>query len=601
MQQDNNLQITSVEKTNHSTRDKGNILRTIGIVAAVMSLTAVIAVLVMRSPFARYRMAEASLMRGEFAEAREAFRALGDYQNAAHYITYLDALVFAQQGNDRKALELYKSIAEFCDVDKEIAEISCRIASQLSQAGKLQEACELLTGLSNSSEAAQLLEQLLQQRYEKAAHYMEIGLFDTAAEEFLALGDFRDCDQLAEECRRLSTVNTVYEDGWRMYAQGQWLNAYRTLSGIRAENYKDTQQMLEEMAATAEEMVYYYAEQNERVQLLAALRLMDESDPEASAALRQELVPEEHFTADRSYYEHDLAVLSSCTPDTTVREYAATLLYMALNGETERTLVSTGGELDKAGTLGNCFTAVNYIYSILPEYRLLYDFDFAMQGKSSVTITQSYRERFFPQESADYYIEVKENFSEEALRQLTEAGLLGKSMSYRQRAEVIAAWLSFYLIYDDALEIFIPGVAIESATGVCSAYALLYHHMCNLAGVPTYTQNGDAGESHVWVIHTDETGKIYYTDPTWADAWELDFTEDTEKPTVAQFVEQYLENTLTDSVRVYKLHGVGDSDTISKEYVWAAYLWGSHTANYKAADIIDMYRNTTGKILGNIA
>ena len=595
MQQNENLQTTSVEKTSRIAQEKGNILRAICIAAAVVILVAMIAVLVMRSPFARYRMAEAMLMRGEFAEAREEFSALGDYQNAEHYITYLDALDFARQGNDREALELYKSIAEFCDVDKENAEVSCRIASELSEAGKLQEACELLTGLSNSCEAAQLLEQLLQQRYEKAAHYMEIGLFDTAAEEFLALGDFRDSDQLAEECQRLSTVKTVYEDGWRMYAQGEWLNAYRTLSGIREENYKDTQQMLEDMAATAEEMVFYYAEQDERMRLLAALRLMDESDPEVSAALRQELVPEEHFTADRSYYELSLDVLSSCTPDTSAYEYAATLLYMALNGETERTLVSTGGELDKANTLGNCFTAVNYIYSILPEYYLLYDFDFAMQGKSSVTITQSYRGKFIPQESVDYYTEVKENFSEESLRQLTEAGLLGKSMSYRQRAEVISAWLSFYLTYDHALEIFIPGDAIESATGVCSAYALLYHHMCNLAGVPTYTQGGYAGESHVWVIHTDETGKIYYTDPTWADTWEMDFTEDTEKPTVAQFVEQYLENTLTESVRIYKLHGIGDSDKIRKEYLWSAYLWGSHTADYKAADIVDMYRKATGR------
>ena len=528
-----------------------------GTVLAVAIALAVTATLVLRSPAVRYGKAEAMLEQGEYAEAYQMLEKLGDYKDTQKILLYLDA-------------------------------------RELLTRETWQDAKELLALLGDYRDAPVLLEQL--QRYEQACSYMTIKRYESAAEQFLSLGEFLDAAEKAERSQRLVVVNTEYKDGWMKFQTGEWLEAYRILFSIAGEEYEDTMEILDEITTTAEERIRYYAEQGERIKMLAFLCLMDEIDAGKSAALRQELVAAETFEADFSYYQLDPTPLTSCSSDTQAEEFVPTLVYMLLNGVTKITLPSDS-ELDKAAVLEQSFRAHNLVFNIIPRYASLYSFNITAEG-NSIEIELSYDQRF-SEERRNQLVEVYETFCEESLCELTEAGLLSASMSRKEKAIVISEWIGFYLTYDDMLEIHAAGEAVEKASGVCSAYAMLYHRMCNLAGIPTYAQGGTAysasgSEGHIWLIHADEDGKIFYADPTWADSWEDDFSADAEKPTVAQFAGRYLERCLTSAVKEYKHNSVsaGQGNSV---YLWSSYLWSSHVAGRTAKEIVAAHQRLLGE------
>lgn len=530
------------------------------VAAAAVIITAVI----LRSPPVRYSAAEAMLRQEEYAEALQAFEALGDYRDAA-----------------LKAEEA-ESALRYLD------------AKTLMEQDQWDDARAILDTLGSYRDTETLLKQM--QQYDQAMVYMSLALYEDAAEEFRALGDFRNAGQQAEECDRLAAVKMTYEDGVWEYRNGKWLDAYRTLSSVREEAYGETLSILDEIAAAAEELIPLYAEQGERGKLLAFLRLMDEIDAARGAALRQELAPAETIEEDWSYFQFDPVCLTSCSPDTDGDAYAATMLYMILNGETEHTLVSDS-PLDKAETLGNFYLGQNILGDVIPGYGLVYKMKAAVQ-ENSVRITMEYREEYSEEEFGQI-VETFETFCEDSLRELAATGLISASMTRRQKAELISEWIGFYLTYDKMTEIYLAGVAVENAKGVCSAYASLYHRICNLAGVPTYGQGGMAYDPvsygpHIWLIHVDEAGDIFYADPTWADPWDLDFSKDEEKPTVEQFAQRYLERCMEDAVRKYK--NPSAADTKDQRYFWSKNLWfNTHEAGRQAEEVIASHRYLQGE------
>lgn len=528
---------------------------------AALIVVVIVAVIALPQPI-RYSQAAQMLERGEYDAARQAFAELGDYADAAARtaeaekgLIYLDAQELLEQGERKAARAILEQIADF-------------------------------------EAAAQLLEQIkCEMAYDQAAAYMSKKNYLEAAEQFRALRDFRDAAQKAQECQTLGEVKEAYDEGHALYEKGQWLEAYRTLAGIRDAQYEDTQTLLEEIITVTEERARLYAQQGGRGKLIAFLQLAGEIDATAGSALRQGLIGAETFEVDLAYFQFDPACLTACSTDTTSDEYTATMLYMLQSGEKQLTLMASSG-LDKGTALAQFYTAQNNLGEVLLGYMSVYDIKVSVQG-NAMEITVDYAEGYSGERVAQL-TEIYESFCEQSVRELAEAGLLSSAMSRRERAEIIGEWVCFYLTYDEMKEIQNAGIAVEQAKGVCTTYAALYHRMCNLAGVPTYGQRGSAGERHIWLVHVDETGKIFYADPTWADQWEDDFTTVEEKPTVANFVEKYLQKCMEGAVREYRYSNYIDNAGRG-EYLWASALWSTHTADRPAEEIIAAH----GKLLGN--
>ena len=553
------------------------------------------------SPVGRYGIGNALLERGNFAGAHKIFASLGDYKDAEAMVSeaekgfvYLDAQALMDGGEYRDALALYESLGNFRDTGDKLREAKYRLAAELLEQGEREEARDLFAGIGSYRDAEKLAEELrCQLEYEKADTFLRAKKYEAAEERFRLLGDYRDAAEKAEECRRILEVTETYREGTRLYQDGKWLAAYRTLSTIREEDHEDTVTMLEEIESVAAERARHYAAEGNRGKMMAFLQLVEEIDAETGAALRQELAPAETFRKDQSYYMFDLAEPSYCAPDTTAADFLADLLYMLIYGKTELTIMSNS-QLDKATTLGEFYTAENLLSEILPGYGSIYNASVVFWG-NGLEVDMDH-EQEYNEHQRNVHLKTYKEFCEKSVRELTEAGLLSRSVSYREQAEIISEWIGFYLTYDDTLVIHNAGVAVEEAKGVCEAYAALYHRMCNLAGIPTYGQLGEAGEAHIWVIHVDEEGNIFYADPTWADSWDIDFTGDQERPVVADFVEQYLERCMIGGVMEYRYPNYRDgAGQITRRYLWSNTLWSTHTEDRLPEEIIDIHEKLLGK------
>ena len=64
---------------------------------------------------AAYENAKSLLEAGSIAEAQEAFRALGHYEDSAYYFYYTSARLYEQQGNTVAAIAIYNLTPEFLD------------------------------------------------------------------------------------------------------------------------------------------------------------------------------------------------------------------------------------------------------------------------------------------------------------------------------------------------------------------------------------------------------------------------------------------------------------------------------------------------------
>lgn len=564
--------------------------------AAVIAIGAIFGV-----PAVRYHSAVVDLAQGEFARANKTFKALGDYKDAQDQLretekgfVYLEADALLQQGQYEKALAIFETLGDFYDTPERIREVTYLLAVKRMGEEDWKTAQDFLARIEDYRDAAALLEQIAnEQSYKQAWAYMVTEKYETAEEKYRELGDFRDAAEKAEECRRLGEAKKAYEEGSWQYKDGKWLAAYRTLSAIRDMDYEDTGEILEEISSVAEEKTRHYAERGDRGKMLAFLQLAEEIDREKGAALRQELAPVETFEKDMSYYLFDLKEKRSCSPDTQAEEYLAVLLYMITYGKTTLTLMSNS-KLDKDTALEQVFTAENILSEIMPGYGSVYNFGVTV-WENGVELELDY-DKEISEHQRNLHIATYKSFCEESLKALTETGLISSSMSFRKRAEIISEWIGFYLTYDLTLEIHDAGVAVEEAKGVCESYAVLYHRMCNLAGIPTYGQTGNAGERHIWLVHVDEEGKIFYADPTWADPWDIDFSREEERPTVEDFAEQYLERCMIGAVAEHRYANYTDgAGQNTKRYFWSGTLWSTHRADRPAEDIIAVHQKLLGK------
>ena len=471
-----------------------------------------------------------------------------------------------------------------------------RTAVALLEQGELGEAGALLEQLGDYRDSGTLLQNIpYDSQYARAMENFANEDYLAAAADFRTLGNYKDAREKLSECRALFLAKAAYTEGMDRYKDGEWADAYRVLTPFCDAGYRDTAELLSKIRTNSENYLRHYAKNGDSRRALAFLMLLDEIDPDAGSALREEFFPAAAFEPDQSFFYLDTAHKTSFTANTPEEEFASVVLYMMLHGQMGLSMMSNK-PVTRSTLEAKAFRGANLAQEMLPGYGSVYN-PSVIIGDNYVRYTLTH-EQELSEHQRTMNIKTFKAFCEDSVRQLTEMGLLTDAMTRREKADVIINWVGFYLTYDQSLTIHDVGIAIEQKRGVCESFAALYNRMCNLAGIPTYGQIGHVqGVGHIWSFHIDENGEIFYADSTWADPWKIDFGGDAqEEPTIELFARRYLAQYLRSALTEQYGYGSGKLPTTeTTRYCCSDTLWLSHVAERSAAQIIAYHDKITGK------
>ncbi len=161
--------------------------RILAILVPAIAVLAALAVLIPTAvlPAVRQSSAYSAAMdlyrAGQYAEAREAFEALGGYRDSAEQAGYCADAIMEPQYED--AQRLFEN----------------------GQYAEAQAAFEALDGYRDSAERAETCGMILDGRYEAALAHFEAGDYEAAREAFEALGGYRDSAELVSRCEDAMT------------------------------------------------------------------------------------------------------------------------------------------------------------------------------------------------------------------------------------------------------------------------------------------------------------------------------------------------------------------------------------------------------------
>ncbi len=585
-------------------------------------------------PAIRYHIGVDKLENGKYAEALQLFEQLGDYRDvsalipeAKNAIEYENAALHAEKGEYTAAQEIYEKLGDYRDSRSLADEMKYLNAKSLLERKEWETAINIFQELGNYRDAAELA--VLAENevdYAFAKECVENENYLKANEIFKSLGDFKDSKQQAEQAYRFYQVDWEYQKACDLYKCRDWVGAANGLLKIQNENYKDTAVMLNSICDAIVSEIEEFAEQGETVKMLSALGAYKTIDEAKAEELKEKIIAEGSFDLDYSHFNLTYnAPITHFSKNTTAEEFATLVLSMYLNGKNSVTLLPQGTfaynqtirELLRDNFLGvKAADELLSIHSSIYTPYITYHWDTRTGIFEKVTITLSENTNYSHGQNTAY-VKKAQDFCDESVRALMEIGLLRDTMSNKQKAMIINAWVGYYLTYDDSLEIHNAGVAVEEKLGVCESYAALFNQMCNLAGVPTWGQTGYANEGHVWSIQLDENGTIFYSDSTWSDRFNTDYSKPEENgdPSVENFcywlvtlcdAERKLATTLDSQFKDVSL-GYYDRDDLNipdsyydeflqepwvfdDYYLWKEELWDTHTANRSAEKIIAFYQ-----------
>ena len=537
----------------------------------------------------------------EYAQAAEAERAARERQAAKRRKRIVAAAVTAV------AVVLISvgavgagHVSEVIERNK-ISEAKYLSALELLEQGEREDAIVLLQEIRGYQDSGEVLSEIVcSDLYERGMESMAQEDYESARCSFQSAGDYQDAREKAEECRVLAILESAYKEGKKLYKNNKWGAAYLKLRTIRDADYKDANEIMDSIAADAPEYARIYAERNDMGKAVAFLRVVEEIDPAQGEALREELIGENEFVPDNSFYIFDTTHITRFTENTPTEEFASVMIYMLLFGKLEYALMCNK-PVDRDLLTERAFHGSELAQELLPGYGSIYN-PSVLVGDNYVNYYLNHEQQY-SEHQRTVHLKTFKSFCEESVRNLTEMGLLTGDMSRRQKAEVIINWVGYFLTYDKVLTIHDVGVAIEEKRGVCEAFAALYNRMCNLAGIPTYGQVGDAQTGtgtgrHIWSFSIDEDGKIFYADATWADLWDIDFgAEGKEEPTVERFAEEYLALSMKKALAEQSGYGSAHLQNSTLEvYRCSNRLWSTHKADRSAEDIIAYHAKITGGV-----
>ena len=143
-----------------------------------------------------YNKAMKAYDNGEYAEARDLFAELGDYEDSAKMVKDCDYRI-AKRAMDNEDYEAALKTFEKLDDYKESKELAleCKygLALAMMDEGEYEDAVELLTEIADYEDAS---EQLQECDYQLALEAIEAGENDAAMEKLTALGDYKDSTDL---------------------------------------------------------------------------------------------------------------------------------------------------------------------------------------------------------------------------------------------------------------------------------------------------------------------------------------------------------------------------------------------------------------------
>ena len=426
--------------------------------------------------------------------------------------------------------------------------------------------------------------------YVQAQEYYNQEQFVYAYETYESLGDFLDSAVRAKDARHMNEVKTTYIQAGDMLKTGFVYDAYEKLKSIAVDNYKDTKVQIEAAKGMMYDTAQQYAENGELPTARWYLEYLEGEDYTPAIGMWEEIKEREKFELDYSFYDiKEITPITRISRNTTKEEFAAVFMNMYLNGKTYTSFPTSNLSVNemKKSTNKRIWEGDDMASEYLPEYGTVYQDGYSqywyygdMVEKNEIFL--NYNKKYTKEELAGHMETIK-SFCEESVLELMDAGLLGNSMSNRQKAQVIFNYVCYYLSYDDTKEIHNAGVAIEKREGVCESYVAIYNRMCNLAGVPSYGQigdtNGDEEGRHIWSVQLDEEGNVFYTDVTWGDkraCWG--------GANIDNFYKTFYEQDMEDGMKNGPSCGVlkWSIDT----YFWQTEKWASHVEERSAEEII---------------
>lgn len=362
--------------------------------------------------------------------------------------------------------------------------------------------------------------------YQIAERDLEQGEYQAAYDAFVTLKSFKDSEQLADGAQKML-------EAMKMRSEGDLLSAYKLLASISDKKFKDTVTTMKGIQDEVYERVVDCVADGGLPIALWYINYFDSIEDSRFDGLSEKLIENEHIELDHSYYNLNPLALSSFNANTSSEQYASIIANMFLSGKTRTSIAENRNSKpyseDSSDKIIDCtLTGYDIAEDWLPEYASVYQtfgstIYFEEDYKPSRLVLQCNKNNPFSDSELQSQIEGIENFCEESVKALNDAGLIGASMSNYQKARTIYDWVCAYMTYDDSLKIHNTYIAIKNKTGVCESYVGVYNRMCNLVGVPTFAQVGDADGvptdniAHIWSIQLDEDGNRFYTDPTWGD------------------------------------------------------------------------------------
>lgn len=229
-----------------------------GFVIAVVSAVAVIAVIIgvisNSNKSSSYNQAMELYSKGQYEEAREIFNDLGDYSDAATYVSTIDSFLTERESKYEKGVAYYEKGAysecitllvdisdylDSADYIEKSAEAIYQQATDYYNSGNFEKAKELLAKIPNSYSKAMdvellladietiIIEQTNAANYAQARGCYDNGDYETAQRLFMSLGNYED------SATYLSAIGTsYYKHAMDLFNQKQYVSCGEVLQYI---------------------------------------------------------------------------------------------------------------------------------------------------------------------------------------------------------------------------------------------------------------------------------------------------------------------------------------------------------------------------------
>lgn len=156
----------------------------IGAAVLLLSVLLLVYILAIR-PAGEYKRAKARFEAENYNAALVIFDGLGDYKESERYVTYINGVFALQREDFEEAARLFESLSGFLNSE----DMQAQAQGQTSSA-------------------------VLEKDYQKASAYLEKGDYEQAERAFLALGDYKDSRQKAEQAKT-AALDAVYDEAVR--------------------------------------------------------------------------------------------------------------------------------------------------------------------------------------------------------------------------------------------------------------------------------------------------------------------------------------------------------------------------------------------------